>query len=314
MLGIDVSKDTLVCTLFDPKTQKPLWNKTVANSASGVRQLLRKTPVESAWAMEPTGRYSLLAATTAHQAGRQVLLAQPKKARHFLRSIQSRAKTDILDSQGIGLFALCHPLPPYPLKSAVVEQLDQLLSVRKSLSLSLAAFKQQARELAHGAAALETVMAAVQGQIKELDRQIAQLTASQEEFSIAAELQKVPGIGPVTAATLASRLTSHTFGHSDQFVAYCGLDIGVRQSGRKNGQTGLTKQGDGELRRLLYLAAQANLSCKNSPFRLQYDKERSKGLPSTAALCAVARKLARLAWSLHKHQTPYDPDRLYLQN
>jgi hypothetical protein len=46
-----------------------------------------------------------------------VLLAQPKKARHFLQSIQSRAKTDQLDSHGIGLFALCRALPPYPLKS-----------------------------------------------------------------------------------------------------------------------------------------------------------------------------------------------------
>lgn len=44
-----------------------------------------------------------------------MLLAQPKRARDFLRSIQSRAKTDGLDSHGIGLFALCRPLPPYPL-------------------------------------------------------------------------------------------------------------------------------------------------------------------------------------------------------
>lgn len=195
-----------------------------------------------------------------------------------------------------------------------MEQLDQLLSVRKSISASLASFGLQARELPHAAPALEPVVAALQAQKKELDRQIAQLTASQQEFSIAAELEKVPGIGKVTAATLASRLAGHTFGHSDQFVAYCGLDIGVRQSGKKNGQTGLTKQGDPELRRLLYLAAQANLRAKNSPFKAQYEKERAKGLASTAALCAVARKLARLAWSLHKHRTPYDPKRIYQQN
>ena len=314
MLGIDVSKDTLACTLFDPQTQKPIWNRTVPNTPSGVNRLLRQTPVESQWALEPTGRYSLLAATTAHQAGRQVLLAQPKKARDFLRSIQSRAKTDTLDSHGIGLFALCRPLPPFPLKSQVVEQLDQLLSVRKSISASLASFGLQARELTHAAPTLEPVVAALEAQKKEVDRQIAALTSTEQEFSIAAELEKVPGIGKVTAATLASRLTGHTFGHSDQFVAYCGLDVGVRQSGKKNGQTGLTKQGDPELRRLLYLAAKANLRAKNSPFKAQYEKELAKGLSSTAALCAVARKLARLAWSLHKHRTPYDPNRIYQQN
>lgn len=236
MLGIDVSKDTLACTLFDSATQKPLWSRSVPNTASGVNRLLKQTPADSPWALEPTGRYSLLAAVQARQAGRSVLLAQPKKARHFLQSIQSRAKTDALDSQGIGLFALCRPLPPYPIKSAVVEQLDQLLSVRKSLSASLASFGLQARELAHAAAALKPVMAALQAQKDEVDQQIALLTAAHEEFSIAAELEKVPGFGKVTAATLASRLAGHTFGHSDQFVAYCGLDVGVRQSGKRMGR------------------------------------------------------------------------------
>ncbi len=195
-----------------------------------------------------------------------------------------------------------------------MERLDQLLSVRKSISASLASFGLQMKELPHAAPALVPVVASLQAQKNEVDRQIAALTATEQEFSIAAELEKVPGIGKVTAATLASRLTGHTFGHSDQFVAPCGLDIGVRQSGKKNGQTGLTKQGDPELRRLLYLAAQANLKAKNSPFKAQYEKERAKGLASTTALCAVARKLARLAWSLHKHRTPCDPKRIYQQN
>jgi transposase len=314
MLGIDVSKDTLACTLLDPATQKPLWSRTVPNTSAGVTRLLKQTPDDSPWALEPTGRYSLLAATRAHEAGRSVLLAQPKKARHFLHSIQSRAKTDQLDSQGIGLFALCRPLPAYPLKSQAVEQLDQLLSARKSLSASLASFQLQARELKHAAHMIEPVITALQAQKEEVDKQIAQQIAAQEEFAIAAELEKVPGIGPVTAATLASRLAARPFGHSDAFVAYCGLDVGVRQSGKKSGQTGLTKPGDGELRRLLYLAAQANLRAKNSPFKAQYDRERAKGLSTTAALCAVARKLARLAWSLHKHGTPYDPKRVYQQN
>jgi transposase len=314
MLGIDVSKDTLACTLFDPQTQKPLWSRTVANTSAGVARLLKQTPDDSPWALEPTGRYSLLAATRAQQAGRSVLLAQPKRARDFLRSIQSRAKTDVLDSHGIGLFALCRPLPPYPLKSIAVEQLDQLLSARKALSASLASFQLQARELAHAAHTLEPVIAALQAQKEAVDKQIAQHTVAQEEFSIATELEKVPGFGPVTAATLASRLAARPFSHSDAFVAYCGLDVGVRQSGKKNGQTGLTKQGDGELRRLLYLAAQSNLRSKNSPFKAQYERERAKGLSTTAALCAVARKLARLAWSLHKHGTSYDPNRVHQQN
>jgi transposase len=161
--------------------------------------------VDSPWALKPTGGYSLLAATAAHQSGRQVLLAQPKKARHFLQSIQSRAKTDELDSYGIGLFGLCRPLPAYPLKSKAVEGLDQLLCARKSLSAALAWFELQARELAHAATTLQPVMTALQAQKEAVDKQIAEQTAAHPEFAMAAELEKVPGIGQVTPATLASR-------------------------------------------------------------------------------------------------------------
>ena len=71
-----------------------------------------------------------------------------------------------------------------------------------------------------------------------------------------------------------------------------------------------TKQGDAELRRLLYLAARANLRCKDSPFKNQYQRELAKGLAKTSALCAVARKLAKVLWSLHRHGTVYEASRV----
>jgi hypothetical protein len=89
---------------------------------------------------------------------------------------------------------LCRPLPLYPnplksqdpLKSAAVEQLDQLLyqllSVRKSLSASQASFGLQSRELSHAAAALEPVITALQAQKDQVDEQIAQLTARRESW------------------------------------------------------------------------------------------------------------------------------------
>ncbi len=58
MLGIDVSKDTLACTLFDPQTQKALWSRTFANTPAGIARLLRQTPEDCPLALEPTARYS----------------------------------------------------------------------------------------------------------------------------------------------------------------------------------------------------------------------------------------------------------------
>jgi hypothetical protein len=89
MLGIDVSKATLACTLFDPQRRQPLWTRPVANTSQGVSRLLRQTPADSPWALEPTGRYSLLASgghsRTASRSQRALSSAQegpPLLAKH----------------------------------------------------------------------------------------------------------------------------------------------------------------------------------------------------------------------------------------
>ena len=88
----------------------------------------------------------------------------------------------------------------------------------------------------------------------------------------------------------------------------------VHQSGRRRGQPALSKHGDAELRRLLYLAALAASRTKHDrTFARRYTRERAKGLATTAALNAVARKLAKVAWSLVAHRTTYDPDRVDTQ-
>ena len=188
--------------------------------------------------------------------------------------------------------------------------MDQLLSARKGLSQSLSELQARQRDLPRAAESLAPTVSFLREQLKVVDRQIENLSKA-PELAVVQKLLEVPGIGPVTASTAASCLTSRSFEGSDQFVAYCGLDIRIRQSGKKNGQLGLSKQGDAELRRLFYLAAQSSLRAKDSPFKAQYDRERAKGLPSTAAICAVARKMARLCWSMVHHNSSYNPERVY---
>jgi len=311
MLGIDTSKATLQCALRDPVTRGLLWEDSFSNSAAGVASLLKRAPAEAPWVIEPTGRYSTGVVVAAQQAGRSVLLAPPRKAKAFLASLQSRAKTDKLDSKGLALYGLSQPLAPYPVKEAVVEKIDQLLSARKGLSHSASRLQLQAKELPEAQELLLATVSDLKTRIKALDKTLATLTAQEPKMAIAKQLRQVPGIGAVTATAVASRLTDKAFAHPDQFVAYVGLDIDVRQSGKKKGTRGLTHQGDAELRRLLYCCAQASLRAKDSPFKAHYERERAKGLATTAAICSVARKMAKLCWSLHKHNAVYDPDRVY---
>ena len=311
MLGIDTSKKTLHCAFRDPLTKELLWDQEVVHTPAGIDAILKRTPAEAPWVVEPTGRFSIELARHAQAAGRTVLLAPPRKAKSFLASLQSRAKTDKLDSKGLALFGLSQKLAPYPLKEEALDKIDQLLSARKGLSTAISKLQLQANELPHAREVLARTITSLKADLKALDQQIAEQAAQEPKLSTAKNLQAVPGIGPVTAIAVASRLAGKGFAHPDQFVAYLGLDIDIVESGPRRSQRGLTHQGDAELRRLLYCCAQASLRAKQSPFKAQYEREKAKGLSTTAALCAISRKLAKLCWSLHKNQSTYDPDRVY---
>jgi transposase len=317
MLGVDVSKAELVCALFDRPSERIAWEGTVPNTPAGIRKLLARTPAAVPLVVEPTGRYSHLVVHQAREAGRTVLLAPPRKVHAYLRSLSTRASTDRLAARGLAMFAASRPkaegLRPFPVKSADVEALEQLLRARRGLQSALTSLEQRRRELPHAADVLAEAVADLKTRLAELDRQIAQRAQDKEQFPATKALRKIPGIGPVISAALAARLTSHDFAHADQVVAYIGLDIRVRQSGKRAGEYGLTKEGDAELRRLLYLAAKSNVRIKDSPFRQQYERELAKGLAKTAALNAVARKLAKVCWAVVKHGEEYDPERVYRQ-
>jgi transposase len=153
----------------------------------------------------------------------------------------------------------------------------------------------------------------LKAKLKAIDKKIAALVEADPELRpCVARLLKVPGIGPVTATAVASRLIHKQFTNPDQFVAYIGMDITVVESGKRKGQLGLTKDGDAELRRLLYCAAQSSLHCKkDTTFRQQYAREKAKGHTNVQAICAITRKMAKLAWSITRHQADYDPKRVF---
>jgi len=95
------------------------------------------------------------------------------------------------------------------------------------------------------------------------------------------------------------------FRSSDAFIAFLGLDVRVRDSGTCRGRRRLTKKGDPELRRLLFLAA---MQAKRQPaWASYYQRFIKRGLAPIQALNVLARKLARVAFSLMQNRTDYVP-------
>jgi transposase len=146
---------------------------------------------------------------------------------------------------------------------------------------------------------LYELLVALNEQIRKLNERIEQL--SRERYPETTRLRSVPGIGPVTALTYVLTLADpHRFSSSRQTGAYLGLRPRQRQSGERDPELGIAKNGDGYLRSLLVECAHYVLSrgpdsaLKRWGLALAGNGRR----PKRRALVAVARKLAVLLHTL----------------
>ena len=153
-------------------------------------------------------------------------------------------------------------------------------------------------------------LAELTARIKMLEREIN--TLAQIKYPQSAQLQQIPGVGPITALYFVLKIEDpNRFAHVRDVGAYAGLCPRRDQSGESDPQLRISKRGDAYLRRLLVSAAHYILG----PFGPQ-SALRAYGLMLAAdgtarakkrATVAVARKLAVLLLSLWKSQQPYQP-------
>jgi transposase len=149
-----------------------------------------------------------------------------------------------------------------------------------------------------------------QANLGELEREIASLVQRDDDM---AGLQSVPEFGPDTVAVLRAELGDVArFAGSAQVVAYAGMDVTVRESGKWKGRRKLSKRGSGALRRCLFLAALGSLRTRSaSAFGAYYRALEARGLRGYRALMAVMRKMLIVAYHLLKHGEPYDPAKVW---
>lgn len=303
-IGIDVSKDWLVaCT---PKG-RPL---NIANSPQDIREFLEQLDAATTVAMEATGRYHRPLADAAFAMGFKVLVLNPKDVSHYTRSISPRTETDPVCARNIARFADKEDFRPYTPVPEQAQALMDLVRTRAGLVVQCVALQNRAREQSQIKIYLDEAIRNVRESIKKLDQEITQAAKAMPQYEL---LIKVPGFGPLTTSYLVAILAGRTFKDSDAFVAYLGLDVKIKDSGKHKGARRLTKRGDPEIRRLLWLAGVA-ASRHDGPFAQIRSSALAKGLPKTAAAVVVARKLARLAWAIYTNKEPYSPDRVLSQS
>src|SRR5215468_4318721 len=122
-----------------------------------------------------------------------------------------------------------------------------------------------------------------------------------QESDVCRRLDAIPGIGPLTATALIAAISNGAaFRKGREFAAWVGLVPREHSTGGKQKLLGISKRGNGYLRRLFVQGARAVL---------QFREKQSSGLsawlaqitsPTHYKVAGVARanKLARIAWAV----------------
>jgi transposase len=306
-IGADVAKDEIVVACSEGSF--PV--RKLANQRTALRAFLKSLPPGSRIGMESTGVYHELFASLAHQLGFIVYVLNPKDVSHYAKGVGRRGKTDRIDAELIARMLSkehgeLHPwVPPTPEQREIdrlIKRRAKLSSLRQALGMSLKGMVGFSTDLKTLRQHFDKVIARIDQRINEL------VEANPDRKAHDTRLRTITGFGSVVSAAMVNSLERMPMKKADTFVAFTGLDPRPDESGQHQGKRRLSKRGSAELRRLLYLAALSAIKTKT--WRPIYEHYRAKGLSSTAALVILARRLARIAWSMYTYKTEFDPGRL----
>ena len=301
-VGIDVAKAQV-----DVAVQPTGDSWTGPRSCGGLRRLrgwlAARRP--SRIVLEATGGYER--AVVAALAELPVVVVNPRQVRDFARAHGTLAKTDRLDARVLARFAaeVRPPLRPHPSQA---ERRLQTLARRRQQLVKTRVTEQQQRPHLEPAelAGSDALLAVVTGLIQQADRDLAALVQAEPDLCARSVwLQRIPGIGPVTAATLLAELPELGRCSRQQVAALVGVAPCNRDSGAWRGRRRIWG-GRARVRAALSMATLTAVR-HNPRLRASYQRLRAAGKPPKVALTACLRKLLVLCNALCRDRTMWDP-------
>jgi transposase len=283
------------------------------------------------------GTHSPWVSRVLEECGHEVLVANARKLRLIYAN---KRKTDEIDAENLARLARVDPKLLYPLRHrgegsqahlALIRSREALVSSRTQLvnhvrgtvkSFGARLPKCPARSFHKRASEhipevlrpalgpiLETIGSLTE-RIKDYDRKLEAI--SKEHYPETDLLRQVEGIGPLTALTFVLTLEDpYRFEKSRSVGAYLGLVPATDQSGDRDPQKRISKEGDEMLRKLLVGSAHYVLGPfgPDSDLRRHGEKIASRGGKNAKkrAVVATARKLSVLLHRLWVSGEIYDP-------
>jgi transposase len=150
--------------------------------------------------------------------------------------------------------------------------------------------------------------------LKSLDQQVGELERQirtwHRSSALSCKLEKVPGIGPITATALVASIgDAKQFANGRQLAAWLGLVPRQHSTGGKSNLLGISKRGDCYLRTLLIHGARAVILATERKLANQGWLVRLLGRRhKNVAAVALANKTARIVWALLAHEREFRAD------
>ena len=302
--GVDVAKDTLDVSVSEGPVLR------FDNTAKGITKLLKHlTKQEATLAVcEATGGYERALVSRLRKDEVAIHVVHPNRVRSFAKACGYEAKTDPRDAQVLSRYGQVFPESETPGTEPEREELQDLLRRRRQLVEQRV---QEVNRLDKGASA--GVAESTKRHIAWLDAEISKMEKEYQEalqgsFRLAQQAalyRTVPGVGPLTAATLVAFLPELGRWDSKSLTSLVGLAPWSRDSGRKRGQRAI-RGGRGVVRKALYLCACSVIQVEGE-LRHFYQNLRQRGKPGNVALVAVMRKLLLQLNALARRGTPWAP-------
>lgn len=309
-VGIDVGKAKLdvACMHQDKK----MVHQVFSNNVKGIRSLRsflkqQRTASTVPCTLESTGAYHLLVALSLSEAGYRVNCVNPIITKKYMKATVRDAKSDKIDSKRIAELGYHEPdLQRFTATrediaaKGILSALAQLETLRQQLTAHI----EHTKEMRDTLGVVIDCKAATKS-LEYIEKQIVAHRArlcelAPKEARVLAS--NMPGLSLEQASVLLIALGDKTFVDRDQLVAFVGLDIRVRQSGKWIGRQVLSKRGSGYLRKVLFQIAWG-LKMHNPVYETYYAQLKSRGMRYKTSMIAVALKFLRFLFAFYWKKT-----------
>ena len=307
VIGVDVSKDKL-----DISDSAGVICKSISNTAAAVTKSIVKkikTGESVIVVCEATGGYERILVKTLQSHGVAVAIANPCQVRQFSNGLGRREKSDSIDAEMIRRYGQTAELAAAPVKTADQEKQEAIVRRREQVirMINQEENRRQQEPDSSMRKLIEKVLKSLKAQLKQLDSQITRFLKEEAKTNETVNiLQSVPGVGPVTTATLLCALPELGKLNRTEIAKLTGLAPLVRESGKSRRPRSIFG-GRSEVRRVLYMAALSTIRCKTK-LKLHYEQLLRRGKLRKVAMVACMRKLLTMLNTMVREKTYWRED------